>query len=170
MNIDTFIQSLTGSNSSHPALGDAQAGLAADGNVVLHTEACDAQPLRVQLSGNQSTLAVQDGGGGAAGLLSVIGPSGRGPYQLQASPEVSPFGIGCQIYHDAWVTAPAGSLEELKLSISHDDVNDGYWMAWRDEEDGAGAAWGLYWVTPLPYNEGDLEGGIQVGLVLRREG
>ncbi|KAH7358684.1 hypothetical protein B0T11DRAFT_319707 [Plectosphaerella cucumerina] len=155
--------------SDHGELSGTQTAIAADQSIVLKPAAGNEQTLRVQLSGSESTLSVQSGGN-AAGFLSVRGPSGRGPYQLQASREVSPSGIGSLVYHDSWVTTPAGSLEEVKLSIGNDNINDGYWVAWKDGDDAAAEGWELYWVTPRPYNQGDLEGCIQVDLVLTREG
>ncbi|KAH6688970.1 hypothetical protein F5X68DRAFT_254783 [Plectosphaerella plurivora] len=163
----TSVQYSLSIKSGNPELSGTQAALSADQDIIL-LPASNQQPLRVQLSGSESTLSVQSGAN-AAGFLSVRGPSGRGPYRLQASQEVSPRGIGSLIYHDSWVTTPAESLEEIKLSIGDDNINDGYWVAWQDPEDKA-AGWSLYWVTPRPYNQGDLEGGVQVDLVLFREG
>ncbi|KAF5532451.1 hypothetical protein FMEXI_12408 [Fusarium mexicanum] len=100
-------------------------------------------------------------------FLSVIGPSGRGPYELRTSPETKPFGIGSLVYHDFSMKTPGNGTGVHTLRIADEDINDGHWMAWRDPE--GNNEWSVYWVTPRPYNMEDLPEGVPIELILENK-
>ncbi|KAF5722940.1 hypothetical protein FMUND_2297 [Fusarium mundagurra] len=135
-----------------------------DKNLVLAP--ADVRGLAFCLQGkgktNQTTLVLKDDS--ISDFLSVIGPSGRGPYELRTSPETRPFGIGSMIYHDFSMKALGDGTGGQTLKIADEDINDGHWIAWKDPE--GNGEWSVYWVTPLPYNMEDLPGGVPIELIL----
>ncbi|CVK97590.1 uncharacterized protein FMAN_11603 [Fusarium mangiferae] len=116
----------------------------------------------LQCKSNETSLVLKDDS--MSDFLSVIGPSGRGPYQLQTSPETSPFGIGSMVYHDFCMKGLGDGTGGHTLEIADEDINEGHWMAWKDPE--GDGEWSVYWVTPLPFNMGDLPGAVPIQLIL----
>lgn len=116
----------------------------------------------LQCKTNETSLVLKDDS--MSEFLSVIGPSGRGPYQLQTSPETSPFGIGSMVYHDFSMKALGDGTGAQTLGIADEDINEGHWMAWKDPE--GDGEWSVYWVTPLPFNLDDLPGAVPIELIL----
>ncbi|KAF5654810.1 hypothetical protein F25303_1154 [Fusarium sp. NRRL 25303] len=116
----------------------------------------------LQCKSNETSLVLKDDS--MSDFLSVIGPSGRGPYQLQTSPETSPFGIGSMVYHDFSMKALGDGTGGHTLGIADEDINEGHWMAWKDPE--GDGEWSVYWVTPLPFNMDDLPGAVPIQLIL----
>ncbi|KAF5707220.1 hypothetical protein FGLOB1_7051 [Fusarium globosum] len=133
-----------------------------DKNLVLAPTDVGALSFCLQCKTNETSLILKDDS--MSDFLSVIGPSGRGPYELQTSPETSPFGIGSMIYHDFSVKVLGDGTGSHALGIAGEDINDGHWMAWRDPE--GNGDWSVYWVTPLPFNMDDLPGAVAIELLL----
>jgi len=133
-----------------------------DKNLVLTTTDAEGLAFRLQYNGSETNLVVK--GDSMSDFLSVIGPSGRGPYELRTSPESRPFRIGSMVYHDFSMNVLSDETGNHILEIADENIDDGHWMAWRDPDGDGG--WSVYWVTPLPYNMEDLPGGIPVKLIL----
>ncbi|KAF4959047.1 hypothetical protein FGADI_1925 [Fusarium gaditjirri] len=110
---------------------------------------------------DETSLIVKDDS--RSDFLSVVGPSGRGPYELQIS-ETQPFGIGSMIYHNFSMKAVSGETGNRRLEIADKDVDDGHWVAWKNPD--GNDQWSVYWVTPEPYNREDLPGGVPIELLL----
>ncbi|KAF5694133.1 hypothetical protein FDENT_1437 [Fusarium denticulatum] len=133
-----------------------------DKNLVLAPTGAGGLTFGLQCKTNETTLVLKDDF--MSDILSVIGPSGRGPHELRTSPETRPFGIGSMIYHDFSMKPLGDGTGGQTLKIADENINDGHWIAWKDPE--GNGEWSVYWVTPLPYNMEDLPGGVPIELIL----
>ncbi|KAG5750592.1 hypothetical protein H9Q69_012669 [Fusarium xylarioides] len=131
-------------------------------NLVLTPTDVGGLEFCLQYDGNEAALVVKDHS--MSDFLSVIGPSGRGPYKLRTTPETRPFGLGSMIYRGFSMKVLSDETGDHTLGIADENIDDGHWMAWRGP-DGNGE-WSLYWVTPRPYNMEDLPGGVPIELIL----
>ena len=147
--------------SHHDQFRNAQLIINADNALVLQNST-NQPPVLLQPAEDLSQLRVLPEGPSQKSLL-VTGPSGRGPYRLEASTELEPFGLGCMVYHQPWAATENTATQNLALRLRHEDIEDGHWVA-VPEESGAGQSWSIYWVTPLPYNQDDFEEAIPVDL------
>ncbi|KAF5569380.1 hypothetical protein FPHYL_2195 [Fusarium phyllophilum] len=136
-----------------------------DKNLVLTPTDVGGLGFSLQYNGNETALVVKDDS--VSDLLSVIGPSGRGPHKLRTSPETRPFGLGSMIYRGFSMKGLSDETGDHTLEIADENINDGHWMAWRDPE--GNGDWSIYWVTPRPYNMDDLSGGVHIELILDNE-
>ncbi|EXL68053.1 hypothetical protein FOPG_15874 [Fusarium oxysporum f. sp. conglutinans race 2 54008] len=133
-----------------------------DKNLVLTPTNTGILAFCLQYNLNETALTVNDDS--RSEVLSVIGPSGRGPYKLRTSPETRPFGIGSMAYHDFSMKILGDETGNHLLGIADKNINDGHWMTWRNPN--ANGEWVVYWVTPRPYNREDLPGGVPIKLIL----
>ncbi|KAF5608375.1 uncharacterized protein FSUBG_4593 [Fusarium subglutinans] len=133
-----------------------------DKNLVLAPTDVAGLTFCQQCKTNETNFVLKDDS--MSEFLSVIGPSGRGPYELRTSPETKPFGIGSMVYLDFSIKTLDQGTGVHTLGIADEDINDGHWMAWRDPE--GNGEWSVYWVTPRPYNMDDLPGGMHIELTL----
>ncbi|KAF4451667.1 hypothetical protein F53441_5346 [Fusarium austroafricanum] len=149
-------------SSEMPDVNGKQVTFNSDKNVVLTSSSTGDRP-RFLFNENESVIVTE--GGSGQEFLFVSGPSGRGPYQLEASSEIQPFGVGLQIFHNSWIKASLSGSGHSSLAIGDENINDGHWVAWRDPE--GNGEWSVYWVTPRPYNMDDLPGAVPIVLTLR---
>ncbi|KAF5625604.1 hypothetical protein F52700_8969 [Fusarium sp. NRRL 52700] len=133
-----------------------------DKNLVLAPTDVAGLSFCLQCKTNETALVLKDDS--MSDFLSVIGPSGRGPYELRTSPETKPFGIGSMVYYDFSMKVLGDGTEGHTLGFANEDINDGHWMVWRDPE--GDGEWSVYWVTPLPFNMEDLPGAVPIDLIL----
>lgn len=95
-------------------------------------------------------------------FLILEGPSGKGEYQLRATSDTIPFGIGGVIYYTAWQAENQEGSQNLRLRYQDVDVSGGKWVAVPEEN----GDWSIWWYEKLPHNEDDLPGAVSINVEL----